>query len=58
MKMRGLNLEEVKFVGGGAECVKRKHDFIYCAQSDMGNLFNDIANGIGTIGEMTSGFGT
>jgi len=58
--MRTLNLEEAKFVGGGDDCEKRKrkYDFVYCAQSDMGNLANDVANAIGGLGEMTSGLGT
>jgi hypothetical protein len=46
--MKELMWDEIASVSGGTDkgkCVKREHDVVPCAQSDLGNVANDISNG-------------
>ncbi|UWX03529.1 hypothetical protein H1235_10830 [Pseudoxanthomonas sp. NC8] len=56
--MRNLNEMELVAVSGGAEASKvegcgpsREYDVIDCPQSSLGNMANDIANGVGQLAE-------
>ena len=54
--MKELMWHEIAMVSGGDDkggkekCVKREHDVVPCAQSDLGNAANDISNGAYVVG--------
>ena len=54
--MKELMWDEIALVSGGADkggkekCVKRDHDIVPCAQSDVGNIANDLSNGAYVVG--------
>lgn len=46
--MQELNLGEIEMVSGGGE--RRRFDLVPNAQSEWGNIANDVANGLGELG--------
>ena len=61
--MRYLDEMELAVVSGGAEAStvegcgpSRQYDVIDCPQSSLGNMANDIANGVGQLGESVIDF--
>ncbi|UUZ47299.1 hypothetical protein LP420_28330 [Massilia sp. B-10] len=53
MEMNELTWDEIAMVSGGADqkkCVKREHDVVPCAQSNRGDVANDISNGAYVVG--------
>ena len=58
--MRELNSMELAFVSGGQDAAPskvegcppvREYDVIDCPQSELGQMANDIANGVGQLAE-------